>query len=156
SGQLEREQPKRILGAQGSLSSRIGFFHTYRRNTSGIITFYFFCATQTTLYLYNGSSWAPVPDVGTLADFPVARNINNQMHLSDGTVSWLFDGTNWITDGLAIPLHSPSISVGTPGASVTVSSISRVNGVVTVTLSGIPQITGSLGTFGIGPGNYIT
>ena len=133
SGALEREQPKRLLGNQGALGGRIGFFHTYKRNNGGTIVYYFYCATATTLYQWNGIAWAAVSAVGTLADFPVARNINNQMHLSDGTSSWLFDGTSWVKDGLAIPLRPPTFVVSSPSASQSIVTIARLNGIVTMT-----------------------
>jgi len=156
SGQMEREQPKRLLGSQGSFSSRIAFFHTYKRNSGGSVSYYFFCATQTTLYQWNGTQWGVVPDVGMLADFPVACNINNQMHLSDGTSSWLFDGIHWVMLGLPIPLHAPVFKTATPSASVNITSISRTNGVITVVLASVPYVTAFGTNYQVNPGNYLT
>lgn len=44
-----------------------------------------------------------VSAVGTLNDAPVFRTKNNLLHMTDGTNNWLFDGTNWVHEGLSIP-----------------------------------------------------
>src|SRR5882672_9619452 len=126
-GELSRERPVIPFATNAAFSSRVGFFHQFKRNNNGTIVTYWFCATATTLYQLAGIlgnfTWNPVSSVGTLGGFPVAVNINNTLHLSDGVKSWIFDGTNWVTDGLAIPLHAPVIQPGTPGSAVNITSI---------------------------------
>src|ERR1700675_695867 len=107
SGALERERPP-ILFASTTLPSRVGFFWQFKRNNNGVIAFYYFCATATELYQLSGvyptATWIPVL---ALQGFPVAVNINNTMHLSDGVSNWIFDGISFMTDGLSIPPIAP-------------------------------------------------
>lgn len=141
SGALERERPVIPFTNDAAFPSRIGFFHTYKQNNQGSIVFWFFMATATTLYVLTNpgptQSWQPVSTVNPLHGFPVARNINNQMHLSDGVNSWIFGGVDWVKDGLEIPLHSPTFAVQNPPASVTITSISRTGNQVVGTVSSI-------------------
>src|SRR5579859_7756472 len=149
SGAMEREQALVGFttsgigggGAGGSGSafpSRVAFFHQYKRNNAGVVTTYWFCATATTLYQlsgYPGGVWNVVSQVGTLANFPEAININNQMRLSDGVSSWLFDGFNWVKEGLAIPLHAPTFKINSGGPrSHSITAVARANGVTTITV----------------------
>lgn len=139
SGALEREHPS-ILFATNGLPTRVGFFHQFGRNVGAVTNFFWFCATATTLYQLNNpgptATWVPVTAIGTLAGFPAAVTIDNVMQLDDGVKSWIFDGTNWIRTGLAIPLHPPTITPFTPPAAVTITSITRGNNVVTATVTG--------------------
>src|SRR6266576_3618683 len=143
SGSLDREHQLIPFTADAAFSTRIGFFHQFKRNNAGTITTYWFCATATTLYqlsAYPGGVWNSVAAVGALAAFPVAKNINNLLHLSDGVSSFIFDGTNWVKEGLALPSRAPSIiTTNTVAAAVGITSISRVNGVVTASSAGIPS-----------------
>lgn len=120
SGKLTREQRK-VLFASTGLVGDIGWFHQFDRNNgSGVFTSYFFVAAgaATKLYQYSAGTWVEVTAIGTLSEFPVARNVDNLMHLSNGTASFIFDGTNWVTDGLPIPPNAPTRTVtaggGTP------------------------------------------
>jgi len=117
-GELEREQ-RAVAFASTTLPSTVLFLHQYDRYAgAGSFTSYFFAATATKLYQLTAGAWVEVTAVGTLTAAPVARNIDNLMHLSDGTTSWLFDGTNWVKDGLEIPPNAPAFTVtagaGTP------------------------------------------
>ncbi len=110
SGALEREHQLIPFTADVAFPARIGFFWQYKRNALGVVTTYWF-----------------------LAAFPVARNINNLLHLSDGTSSWIFDGTNWVKEGLAIPSRAPTFSISAVHAAVNLTTVSRVNGATTIT-----------------------
>ena len=140
SGQLGREQRNAVF-ATGTLNGTVGFLHQFRRNVgNGVFVSHFFCATATTLYRLVNATWQAVTDVGMLASYPVAVNIDNLMHLSDGVSSWIFDGVNWVTDGLPIPLHAPTFTIVTPAGAVNIATIVRINGTVTVTFSGATQV----------------
>ena len=117
-GSISREQRK-VLFATGGLGGDIGWFHQFDRNNgSGSFTSYLFAATALKLWQYTAGAWVEVTAVGTLSEYPVARNVDNLMHMSTGVVSWIFDGTNWVKDGLEIPPNSPDFTVtvgaGTP------------------------------------------
>jgi hypothetical protein len=136
-GYLERERPTVPFTADAPFASRIAFFHQFKRNNNGIIVTYQFCATATELYLLTGAFptqiWQPVL---TLQGFPVAVNINNTMHISDGINSWIYDGLGFNIDGLAIPFNPPHFAVIAPvGLTIAASPTGavRVNGVVTIT-----------------------
>ena len=114
-GDLEREF-RHVKYSTTQLPSAILFTHKFTRNNgSGAFTDHFFVATATKLYKDIAGVLAEVTAVGTLAAAPSAVNINNLMHLSDGVSSWVFDGTNWVTRGLAIPLSSPSLDASVAG-----------------------------------------
>lgn len=120
-GDLRREKPQPLFPATTTvaLPSTIGFLHQFdKKDNNGAITSHFFCATATKLYKSDGTNWIEVTDVGALARFPQAVNINNLMHLSDESANWLFDGTNWVKDGIEIPLVAPQsdVSLRSPSA----------------------------------------
>lgn len=143
-GYLEREQPNASF-ASNVLPSGVVWLFEFDQNNAGNTLRFYFCATSTTLYLLTGApgvgTWNAVSAVGALANTPQAVSINNLMHFTDGVSSFIFDGTNWITDGLPIPLHAPQFGVQVPGPSGTIVSITRTNGVVTVVLSAPTGIT---------------
>jgi hypothetical protein len=117
-GELEREQ-RAVAFASTILPTNCLFLHQFDHyDGGGAFTSHFFAATATKLYKYSAGTLAEVTAVGTLAAVPVARNIDNAMHLSDGTSSWLFDGTNYVKDGFEIPPDLPTfvvtIGAGTP------------------------------------------
>lgn len=135
-GYLEREQPNATFAAN-TLPSGVVWLFEFDQNNAGAILRFYFAATATTLYLLTGSpgsgTWSAVAAVGTLANTPVAVSINNLMHLSDGVASYVFDGTNWVTDGMPIPLAPPQvIRIGSPPVTG-VSGAVRSAGITTIT-----------------------
>lgn len=86
-----------------------------------VVRFYFAAAatnftagTRTcNLYVKNGAAWSQVTAVGTLQNPPMfRRDTNNLLHMVDGAVNWIFDGSNWELEGLPIPLFAPTPVVG--------------------------------------------
>lgn len=136
-GYLEREQPNATF-ATNVLPSGVVWLFEFDQNNGGNTLRFYFCATSTTLYLLNGlpgvGTWVAVAAVGALATTPQAVAINNLMHFTDGVSSFIFDGTNWITDGLPIPQHAPVSNLISPPAAVGNTSIVRTNGVTKVVI----------------------
>jgi hypothetical protein len=140
SGALERERPTIPFTADAAFASRVGAFHQFKRNNSGTIVTYWFCATATVLYQLSGfpsGVWNAVAAVGTLAGFPVFSNINNTLHMSDGVTNWIFDGASWVTDGLPIPTIAPEVVVASAAAGNAITAITRSGNVVSATLTGV-------------------
>ena len=114
-GDLEREQ-RHVKYSATQLASAILWTHQFDHNDGlGVFTSHFFVATATKLYKDISAVLTEVTDVGTLAAIPFAKNIDNLMHFSDGTTSWIFDGTDWKKRGFDIPLSAPSLDVTTAG-----------------------------------------
>ncbi len=113
-GDLPRERPNpTYLPTVLDGGAKVGWLHQFdKKDSNGDFTAHFFAATSTKLFTQSGGAWVEVTEVGTLTGYPQAVNINNLMHLSDGTVSWLFDGTNWVADGIAIQPSAPEVSMG--------------------------------------------
>lgn len=141
-GFIDREKPWPKL-ATNTLPAKITWLYEFDQNIAGTIVRYFFAAAGGLLYGMNSStsnSWSPVTVVGTLANNPVAVTIGNVMHFSDGVTPWLFDGTGgfvngsgWVIDGLPIPQHAPTaIPAHYDGTTYSLTSVQRINGVVTV------------------------
>lgn len=127
--QLHRELPQpQYLATQ--LSGPIVSLFNYNRNdgAGNIVRFYFAAArtdflagTKTcNLYVQNSSAWVIVPEVGTLSDAPMFKTITNNLHMVDGALNWLFDGSAWVIDGLRIPNITP-LPTATPGQTVMIS-----------------------------------
>jgi len=141
-GYLEREKPNAIWG-NATLPSGVVWIKEFSQSSfGGVVVRFWFAATATNLYQFSGSptatgTWTLVSQVGTLNGSPVAVTINNLFHLSDGVNSFVFDGTNWVVDGLPIPVHSPVFVVDTPLPPANITSISRVNGVTTINYSSV-------------------
>lgn len=131
SGELTREQSNPVFATFPSPpSGPIGFFHQFKRNDGhGEFSYHFFCASATTLYKTTGTApslvWTPVTAVGTLATFPSAVNIDNLMHLSDGVLSYCYDGSVWFKDGLEIPINPPAITVTVGSAGSNIIDVNR-------------------------------
>lgn len=131
-GTLEREAPLTLFttALPATAAGGIVWLYEYDHNLEdGSATRDFFCVTGAyeddsgdygpTLYCFDGHGrWDVVAGV-TLKAVPQAVTINNLMHLSDGTNSWLFDGTTWVRDGFPIPLLAPTIAVTSQSAAVT-------------------------------------
>lgn len=114
-GALEREQ-RHVKYSATQLPTKILWTHQFDRNDGlGVFTRHFFVATATKLYKDIAGVLTEVTDVGTLAAVPVAKNLDNLMHFSDGATSWLFDGTSWKKRGFDIPLSAPAIDVASAG-----------------------------------------
>lgn len=136
-GYIDRENAWPLFAQGTNLPSKVLWLYEFDQNNNGTILRFFFAATATTLYqLVSGTNWQAVSVVGTLANTPVAVTANNLLHFSDGVTAWLFDGSFWVIDGLAIPLHPPVFSTITAPTLPAVSTITRVNGTVTVVFSG--------------------
>src|SRR5271165_4326570 len=139
-GYLEREHPTLPFTPDAPFSAPVRWFHQFKRNNSGTFVYFFFCATATTLYVcqnpLTGGTWQVVSAV-PLGGIPVAVNINNQMQLDDaaGGRSWLFDGTTWVKNGLALPVEAPRFSVSTTLASASITSLTLTNGILSVVLT---------------------
>lgn len=136
-----------------SLGSPIGFLFEYDRvNPDGSITRLFFCATSTQLFQKVANSWSAItlpypsgiPSNTGLIGYPQAVVTNNLLQLSDGAVTWLFDGTTWVIAGLPIPQVAPSIApTATTGQNIT--TIVRRSGLVTVTIAApLSIVTGTI------------
>jgi hypothetical protein len=121
SGDLTRELPDPTYLA--SVGAKVGFLFDYNRgNGDGTNTHYFLAATATQLLLNIAGVWTaqslplkPDPPATTsltpLTGFPQAVVVNNLLHISDGTTSWIFDGTSWLLEGFPIPLVGPTFAV---------------------------------------------
>lgn len=142
-GDLTREQRHaKFLPGQLSSGGRIVMLEQFNWFDSATKTFtqFFLAAADAgsgTAKLYKcelgtDSDWVEVTTVGTLAAYPVGRSLNNLFHLSDGTNSWIFDGTDWVKDGLERPKDAPTILFHSTPSSFAISTIQRSNGIVTV------------------------
>src|SRR6185312_10736699 len=124
-GAIHRElaQPHYL---ETALSGPVVTLYNFSRNDgSGNIQRFYFAAARTdfvagtktcNLYIQSGTAWAVVPEVGTLSDAPMFKTLANNLHMVDGVANWLFDGSQWVIDGLRIPnitaLPSAEASVG--------------------------------------------
>jgi hypothetical protein len=150
-GDLVRESADPLY--LNSLGSAIGFLFEYDRvNPDGSVTRFFFCATATQLFQKVSNVWSaitlPYPDGTTsnvrLSGYPQAVVANNLMQLSDGAVTWLFDGSVWVLAGLPIPQSAPSI-LPTSTTAQNITSIQRRSGIVTVNIaSPLSIVTGTI------------
>src|SRR3990167_3431071 len=106
-GDLKRERPHpKYLTTL--LPAAVGWLWQFDKKASdGSFTSHFFAATSTKLYHQESGAWVEVTAVGTLVGYPQAVNLNNLMHFTDGAANWIFDGTNWVQEGLAIPVTKP-------------------------------------------------
>src|SRR3990167_3548733 len=109
-GDLKRERPHpKYLPTL--LPAGVGWLWQFDKKASdGSFTSHFFAATSTKLYHQESGAWVEVTAVGTLVGYPQAVNLNNLMHFTDGAANWIFDGTNWVKEGLAIPVTAPWLS----------------------------------------------
>jgi len=114
-GEMGRETPPIQLGALTLTdpTRQVRVFHEFRHHDGfGAFTTHFFAASNDSLYrttsIFPTATWTKVL---TLTDYPVLVNIDNTLHISDGTSSWIFDGTSIVQEGLQIPPNAPTISV---------------------------------------------
>lgn len=139
-GYLEREAPNARVGAN-TLPGPVIWLFEYDQNNSGTILRYYFAATASFLYMLTdpmNGIWTQQTQIGALTPNAQLQGevLQNLMHFSDGVSHFTFDGTNWTVDGLPIPQHAPIFNVqGIVGGAVSIASIKRVNGVVTLTTS---------------------
>lgn len=146
-GDLRREKPNFLLKNFGN--SPVSFLFEYDRvdPVTGNITRYYLANVSGSTQLQISTDLAtwtvvplPLPNVagsttGTLAGTPQAVVINNMLHLSDGTNTYLFDGTTWLISGMKIPQTPPSVAVNGlfPAVVIPNGAISRKAGVTTLT-----------------------
>lgn len=119
-GDLRREFPLSLFATSAPARGQGGIqwlFEYAHNDASGNVVRDFFCVTGTytddngtkfpfTLYRLLSGTWTQVAEI---AGVPQAVVINNLMHFSDGVVSWIFDGTNWVDDGFPIPMFTPEV-----------------------------------------------
>ena len=127
-GDLVREAPNPTYLSTVLTGGAVGFLHQFDYNNNGTIVSHFFAATATKLYKVTGGAFVEVTAVGTLTGYPQAVNHDNLMHLSDGTLSWIFDGTGWTKAGLVIPQSQPESSYDYLLPSSQASTAGWVNG----------------------------
>lgn len=117
SGELERERPAITAATIAAGSDPIRILHQFKHQTGGVFTIHYFAANSTTLW-HATSVTGTWTSVLTTVAIPVFVNIDNTLHISDGTSSWIFDGTNYVKGGLALPPNAPAKTVtagsGTP------------------------------------------
>lgn len=178
-GDLSRE-PFQAQYNANALGGPVGSLYQFDHNDgNGNVTSFFFAASSSMIYQSDGTNWVTIQAV---VNFPQFVTINNILHISDGVTNWIFTGTGGFQkEGFPIPATSliPSLTTAaafTPGAispvaTTGITSISRVNGLVTVvtassqpfgaylTISGVTDPTFN-GTFktnaGSGPTNTFT
>lgn len=148
-GDLTREQ-RRVAFLASQLPGRIVMleqFNWFDSATRLFTSFYFVAADNGsgTAKLYRqkvgtDTDWVQVTDVGTLAAYPVGHGLNNLFHLSDGTNSWIFDGTSWVKDGLERPVVAPQVTVSGTISTNGLASLVRSNGVVSATMSMVSSV----------------
>ena len=94
-------------------------------NGTASIVRHYFCAVRTTTTVGNLScqlyqlgpitsttaNWSVVSTVGVLSDAPMFAVQENNLFMVDGTSTWLYDGTIWVSSGIKIPLNPPSINI---------------------------------------------
>jgi hypothetical protein len=83
-----------------------------------------FAATSQSLYMESGGAWViqSLPDqlfgifsTVPFGSYPQFAVVNNLLHISDGSGSWIYDGPNnaFVLEGFPIPLDSPtSVDLG--------------------------------------------
>lgn len=118
-GDLAREAPDPTY--LNSLGAKVGFLFDYNKsNGDGTNTHFYFAATASQIFLSSGGAWVaqtlPTNNSGATSNtplkaYPQAVVINNMMHISDGTGSWVYDGITWLLEGFPIPLTGPTFSV---------------------------------------------
>lgn len=120
SGELERESPALVIATipVTSVSDPIRAIWEFRHYDGATnYTTHFFVANSTALWRATSPAGPWFREL-TVTDIPVFWVLDNVMHISDGTHSWIFDGISYVKAGLDIPINPPAIVVtagaGTP------------------------------------------
>jgi len=126
-GQLHRELPEPLY-LPTTLSGPVCALAEFDQNngSGGINRFYFAAArtdfitgTKTCNFYQNvAGAWSAVAAVGVLADAPMCAQQQNNFFLADGASNFLFNGTTWVKDGLAIPLNKAAINTANGASTV--------------------------------------
>jgi hypothetical protein len=114
SGELLRElvHPKYLDSA---LPTGVQNLYQFDQNDgSGVVTRHYFATTGVKIYKSDGTSWI---DQGlSLATAPMFRTLNNNLVISDGSSSYIFNGTSWFIEGFPIPLQIPIVDTSVAGS----------------------------------------
>lgn len=119
-GSIHREVPEPLYVTTVLSGPQVGLYQFTQNNGSGGVTRHYFCAARTdfvagtktcNFYENLAGTWTVIAAVGVLADAPMCAQQQNNFFLVDGASNFLYDGTTWVKDGLAIPLNKPSINI---------------------------------------------
>ena len=130
-GQLHRELAEPAYASNTVSGPIVGLYEFDQSDGHGNVNRYYFCAARTNFtvgtsqcnfYQMVTGAWSAVSAVGTLADAPMCITQENNFFLDDGISNWLFDGTEWVQNGINFPLNEPAIDVATGSAQVYISS----------------------------------
>ena len=133
-GQLHRELPEPLYASGAVSGPVVGLYEFDQNDGHGNITRNYFCAArvnstvgtlQCNFYTLVTGAWSQVSAVGTLADAPMCVTQENNFFLDDGISNWLFDGTEWVQNGINFPLNQPAINISAGSPQVLISSASN-------------------------------
>ena len=130
-GQLHRELQEPAYASNTLGGPIVGLYEFDQNSGTGTITRYYFCAARTNatvgtkqcaFYQLVSGAWAAVAAVGTLADAPMCVTQENNFFLDDGISNWLFNGSEWVQNGINFPLNQPAINITTGSAQVYIAA----------------------------------